>query len=441
MRTQIKTLLLCSLMGGAALGGCSSDSNANSDSGMPSGTADMATSGGDEDMNGGTGVRPTGFPELPAAPTLTGHKLTVGSGKMYAKPCAALTAAVDGDTIEIDPGTYSGDTCTITKNNLYIHGVGGTPIIDNTGVKPSGCKGVWVVDGNDTVIEDVEIMGGHLRPTDSYVTSGSCSADKNGAGIRWEGGNLTLRRVSLHDNDDGILGGNIATAAILIEYSQFYKNSYDGFSHNLYINQIAQLTFRYNYSSRTTDQGHLLKSRARKNVVLYNRLSDENSAASYEINLPNGGESYVIGNLIQQSATTGNGAMLDYLSEGLGTGFDNHLYVVNNTFVNDRSAGTFIQTASGTSTDSVNYNNVFVGNGTQSTNIKSGGAILGVKSQFVDPTNYDYHFVAGTTGVDATMDPGQVSGVSLAPVNEYVHPAAGKARAVGSTLTAGAFQL
>ncbi|HZN93259.1 MAG TPA: hypothetical protein VFB81_11175, partial [Myxococcales bacterium] len=39
--------------------------------------------------------------------------LSVGPGELYATPCAAIAAAQDGDVIEVDAGTYAGDSCTI----------------------------------------------------------------------------------------------------------------------------------------------------------------------------------------------------------------------------------------------------------------------------------------------------------------------------------------
>lgn len=440
-----RVMLPLALCAGAL--GCESGTSAASDGGTGTDpTADLSGSMSNPDQGGSGGLRPTGFPELPVPPTTSGRKVTVGNGKQYPKPCAALTAAMDGDTIEIDAGTYTADTCRFTANNLVIRGVGGRAVLSIDGVKPSGCKGLWVIGGKDVLIEDVEFSGAHLRPTDTFVQNGGCSADKNGAGIRWEGGNLTLRRCSFHDNDNGILGGSDPTSALLIEHSEFRSNSFDGYSHNLYINAIGQLTFRYSYSSRTTAEGHLLKSRAKRNIILYSRLTGEGSTSSYEINLPNGGESYVIGNVVQQSNSTGNRGMLDYASEGLSSGYDARVFVVNNTFVSERTAGaTFLQLSTSASTQSRAINNLFIGTGT----LVSGPTIMqsGNLTQdplFVDSATYDYHVKAGSPAIGAGMDPGQVTvdgkSVPLAPVNQYVHTASGEPRPVGAKLDVGAFQ-
>ncbi|MEZ4315734.1 MAG: right-handed parallel beta-helix repeat-containing protein, partial [Polyangiaceae bacterium] len=275
--------------------------------------------------------------------------LQVGPGKPYAKPCAAIAAAAPGDTIEIDAaGSYDGDVCGWSTDNLTLVGVGGRPSIDAAGAASQG-KAIWVIAGDNTVIDNIEL-------------SGASVPDKNGAGIRQEGKNLTVRRCYFHDNEDGILAGDSDGSEILIEETEFANNGFgDGLSHNLYINHVARLTFRYNYSHDAIE-GHLLKSRAAENHVLYNRLSQESGTGSYELDLPNGGLSFVIGNILQQGPSSANSGMLSYGAEGPhAKNPSTDLFVVNNTFVNGKGAGFFISVGAAMPTPAVVRNNLFTG--------------------------------------------------------------------------------
>src|SRR5262245_715761 len=84
------------------------------------------------------------------------NTLTVGPGKQYPKPCAAAAGAVDGDLIEIDAtGSYDGDVCAISKNNLTLRGVGGRAKIDAAGQNYGG-KAIWVISGDNAVVENIE---------------------------------------------------------------------------------------------------------------------------------------------------------------------------------------------------------------------------------------------------------------------------------------------
>jgi len=218
----------------------------------------------------------------------------VGPGKSYATPCAAIAAATAGDRIEIDAaGSYAGDVCGWTTNGLTLVGVNGRPKIDANGMS-SGGKAIWVITGDDTTVENIEF-------------SGAAVTDMNGAGIRQEGANLTVRGCYFHDNQDGILAGDKAGSTIVIEGSEFAHNGAgDGQSHNLYINHVDRLVFRWNYSHDAV-VGHLLKTRALVSDIRYNRLTDEaEGTASYEINVPNAGTTMIVGNLIEQSAMSQN---------------------------------------------------------------------------------------------------------------------------------------
>jgi hypothetical protein len=368
-----------------------------------------------------------------AAPSLArAATLTVGTGKMYAAPCAAVAAANDGDTIEIDAaGAYGGDVCAIAKNGLTLRGVAGRPKIDAAG-KNSGGKGIWVISGNDTTVENIEF-------------SGATVPDQNGAGIRQEGANLTVSRCYFHDNENGILSGAGAASAIVVEYSEFANNGFgDGYSHNMYIGNVGRFTLRYSYSHHAK-VGHLVKSRAAENYILYNRLSGEDGTASYELDLPNAGTSYVIGNILQQGASTQNPTLLTYGVEGATAGNPGHaLFVVNNTFVNDRTAGgTFIAVGSAITTAAILRNNIFAGTGTittqsiavQTTNFSQGDPM------FIARGALDYRLSPGSTCIDMGSDPGTGAGFALTPTQQYIHPAGAVDRVIAGALDIGAYEL
>ncbi len=53
--------------------------------------------------------------------------------------------------------------------------------------------------------------------------SGATVPDQNGAGIRQQGDNLTVRHCYFHGNEDGILGGGGVASEVLIEYSEYQE--------------------------------------------------------------------------------------------------------------------------------------------------------------------------------------------------------------------------
>ena len=366
-----------------------------------------------------------------------GATLQVGPTRAYIKPCAAFAAAAAGDTIEIDTATYVGDVCGVYPNGLTIRGVNGRPKIDAGGNNAMG-KGTWVIIGANITVENVEMVGAKV-------------IDKNGAALRLEGDNFTLRGSFLHDNENGVLGGLSTASNILIETTEFGHNGYgDGYSHNLYIFNVGSLTFRYNYS-HDANVGHNLKSRARINTISYNRFSSTppgqtgstvSGQPSYEIDLPNAGTAYVIGNVIEQPAANQNSTMLAYGEEGASNPLQD-LYVVNNTFLNDQStAGTFILTGSTVTTPVLMQNNIFSGVGTvntqtaaiDKTNFRS------LTPGFVDRANYDLH-PTGSLVVNSGSTPGlSAAGLSLAPVAQYKHVATGEARPVVGQIDIGAYE-
>ncbi len=357
----------------------------------------------------------------------SGSVLQVGPGRTYTKPSQAAAVAQDGDTIQIDSGLYSGDVCYWAANNLLIQGVGsGRAQLDAAGQNAGG-KAIWVIQGSNTTVENIEFYG------ESVV-------DQNGAGIRQEGAGLTVRNCYFHDNDDGILVNAGATSDILVEYSEFNHNGFgDGFSHNMYIGNVRTFTLQYCYS-HNVKIGHLVKTRAQTNYILYNRITCESTGtASYEVDVPNGGQTFVIGNLIEQGPNQQNPTLLNYAEEGA-TNTIQELYIVNNTFVNDYSSGTFVHVA-GSPAQSQLINNIFAGPGT----VVSGPAtqttnLISNSPGFVNASAYDYRLVAGSAAINAGSNPGSAGAMSLLPQFHYVHPIAREARPVNGATDIGAYE-
>ena len=77
----------------------------------------------------------------------------------------------------------------------------------------------------------------------------------------------------------------------------------------MYIGNYAVFTLRTPLLAPRQGR-HLVKTRAIENRIGYNRITDENGTASYEIDIPDAGLSYVIGNLLEQSSGTQNPAIL-----------------------------------------------------------------------------------------------------------------------------------
>jgi len=343
-----------------------------------------------------------------------------------------VNAAQDGYTIEIDAGTYPNETITIAKNNLTLRGIGGHAhlqwgtgnYLTNT-VTISNGKGILVIQGNNITIENLEFSGAKV-------------VDENGAGIRYEGGDLTIRGSYFHDNENGILGNGGPSNTIIIENSIFERNGYcpSLCAHNVYIAQMGRLIFRYN-KSIDSHEGHTLKSRASINEIISNFLSTKNSDGSYEADFPNGGTVYFIGNIVEQGVDSGNSSILAYGEEGSNNP-NPALYVVNNTFYNLRGSGTFLS-VSGSPTLSVK-NNIFAGGGSIGASADGSNKTLNASS-FISVSSSDYHLAAGSPAIDAGVNPGTAGTYNLAPQSEYIEPARNQPRVIsGTAIDAGAYE-
>ncbi len=313
--------------------------------------------------------------------------------------------------IEVDAGSYVGDVAVWTQDELTLPAVSGRVKLIAAGAAAQG-KGIWVMRGGQMVVEGFEF-------------SGATVPEHNAAGIRHEKGTLVILNCAFIDNENCILTSNNPELVLKIENSEFAWNGYgDGLTHNLYVGTIASLSVTGSYFHHAR-VGHLLKSRAAVNHIFYNRLTDEaGGQASYELEFPNGGIAYVVGNVIEQGNRTQNPNIISYGAEGYRSP-KNELYLVNNTLVDNRpQGGNFLRVKPGELTLKA-ANNLLVGRSL----LESAGVgeyrnnYVVERAEFINADKDDYRLKRGSRLVGKAVDAGSANGVSLQPQAEYLHPA------------------
>ncbi|MFN3232382.1 MAG: right-handed parallel beta-helix repeat-containing protein [Alphaproteobacteria bacterium] len=348
----------------------------------------------------------------------------IGPGLDYERPSEYARDAMDGDLIEIEGGTYIDDFAVWKASNITLRGVNGRPHLKAEG-SPSNGKAIWVFAGDFVTVENIEFSGAKVR-------------DMNGGGIRYEGLHLTVRDSYFHHNQTGIMTVNRPGLVVEIENSEFAHRIPDsGRAHAIYIGTSDRLTVRNSYF-HNNNVGHQIKTRAAVNEITYNRIVDEEGSSSYLIDLSNCGTSYIIGNVLQQSRRTENYTAITYGPEGC-KGRPKGLYVINNTFINDRHSGNFLKNYS--PTPAVMKNNIVVGGGRfVSGNATEQNNVIATRFKFRDRDAWDLRPMPGSAAVDAGTAPGMAGDFDLTPKKEPGFPDAAPPRQVSGAIDAGAFE-
>jgi len=252
-----------------------------------------------------------------------GATLLVGQNQSYKMPSEAAAVVHDGDHIEIDPGEYY-DCAVWRANDLVIEGTApGVIITDKTCMG----KGLFVIAGNNTTVRNLTLTRARVP-------------DKNGAGIRLDGGSLFVDGVKFINNQDGILGGGLVPGStVTIINSYFEKNGYcegdTGCAHAIYINNVDLLRVKDSIFINT-QVGHSIKSRAVHTEITGCNIGDgPEGTSSYLIDIPNGGTLVVSDNVLEKGPKSQNhGAAIAIGEEGT-THQTTEIVVRNNTFRND----------------------------------------------------------------------------------------------------------
>lgn len=220
-----------------------------------------------------------------------GRVLDVGPSQRLKLPSQAAAVAMTGDTIRIAPGEYT-DCAVWRASRLTIEGIGPGAVLAD---RSCAGKGIFVVQGSDITIRNLTFARAAVP-------------DRNGAGIRVEGRNLTVEHSRFIDNENGILAGSIGSSTIRITDSEFRGNGKcePQCAHGIYVNAIDLLDIE---RSRFANQhvGHHIKSRASRTVLIDNDVADgPEGDSSYLVDISNGGDLLMQGNRLEKGPKSSN---------------------------------------------------------------------------------------------------------------------------------------
>ena len=333
-------------------------------------------------------------------PTPQPNTLWVGAGEDYASLSDALAASNAGDTIYITSGTYDiGEV--IIRHDVTIIGMGDVVLTSSALV----AKGLLVTTSG----VNLEVQ--------NLIFNSASSPDKNGAGIRHQGNNLTVIDSQFTNNENGILAGANASAVITITGSTFTSNGYgDGYSHGIYINHVAELLIDGS-TFLGTKVGHHVKSLAEFTSITNSVLDDAGGTASYNVDVTRGGDLYIADSTLIQSSTSQNPAIVNYdISRG---GTAGSVQLINNEIVNAYVNGTLLanrtdavaELTGNTINDETGTLNLFTGqaivsageetDNTTSEDVTAETPTLSTPSEII--INMDEDGVQGTLNINASL--------------------------------------
>lgn len=357
-----------------------------------------------------------------------GPVMQVGPARAIKSLAAAARQARDGTLVEVDAGDYLADAATWPQHDLTLRAVGGRVRLIAAGAHVQG-KGLFVMSGRRQRIEGFDFIGAAVP-------------DRNGAGIRLEAGSLSLQGCAFRDNENGLLTANDESIELDIVDCDFGPIlPRQGQTHQLYVGAIRRLAVTGSYFHHGLF-GHLLKSRAAVNHILYNRLTDEiGGRASYELEFPNGGVAVVMGNLIMQSSTTENPHVISFGVEGARWPRQ-RLVLVHNTLVDQRPSGGIWLRVTPPQAEVMLANNLLVG----APRLAADGHWVRKANftaewdEFVHAAREDFRLKPSSSLRGKAQDMGEAEGVRLSPVREYRHPHTSEALPPGPARHPGAFQ-
>jgi hypothetical protein len=352
----------------------------------------------------------------PAAPAAPGVQSWVVNPDVNGQTLQEVVRrAKDGDIIELMEGEFRGNLL-IENRQLTLRGMGSKPSVIKGDGKVVPAPALWTVRGGAVTLQNLEFRGAR-------------SQDGGGAGVRMEGGRLTVLRCSFFDNEHGLLATNDEAAELIIQGSVFgmAPRVQGGLYHLLNVGRIGKLNITATRFQQGFE-GHLIKSRAREAFIGYNFIHDSvRGGASYEIELANGGQAIVIGNVIGQGADSQNRVVVAYGTEGK-LWDKNSLHLAHNTLVNySWLPAWFLRVFKDRlpeNTQVYAVNNLIVGPGVFG--LGAPGQFDGNRHvmlrQLRDAATYGFELPPGSMWRGSGVDPRNIGGLDLSPQGEFEWP-------------------
>ena len=287
---------------------------------------------------------------LASASIVSAETLYVGANEKYKSIDEVQSVVEDGDIIEIVPRVYR-DCAVFYANNITVRPKGWPEQKEKVRIQDVACEGkaIFVISGNDVLIEGIEFV--HARVP-----------DKNGAGIRFDGRNITVNDSYFLNNEFGFFASYNRESEVIIRRSVFELNGKKPprWGHGIYDDgsMILRVIDSLFIKQKT---GHHIKSRSNYTEVTGSEISDGmDGNASYAIDISNGGSVLIENNIIQKGPLSDNTTTAICIACEGGRNESKSIVVKNNKFINDTSRSVvFLRNL--TSTKETLENNTFKG--------------------------------------------------------------------------------
>jgi Right handed beta helix region len=250
----------------------------------------------------------------------------VGPDQALKRPSQAARIVAPGDTVQIEPMPGGYYDCAIWRaDDLTIEGIGNdVRLTDMTCQR----KAIFITIGNRITIRNLTFARARVP-------------DRNGAGIRAEGADLSIERSRFIDNESGILAADSAASRIAIRDSQFTANGTCGPRHctdAIAVGHIAELTVAHCVISGTKG-GDAIRSQATHTHLVADRIEDgATGSAAFLVELPDGGSLDMENNTLERGPLPSDPSVAVRIMQGAGARPVDTLVFTGNTVRNDTHA-------------------------------------------------------------------------------------------------------